>query len=219
VKVTVIGGTGRIGKRVVAMLAADGHDVLAVNRRPERAAAVLAGVPVRTGTADTNDPETVAGAVEGADVVVLATAPTREDPAAYLRQTQHVVDAAKARGQRLVVLSSYVALRAPDGRTMLEAEPAHPYFRPIEELYVQQAEMLRAEQDLDWLLVAPPAELFPYGEVTRTYRTGEDVLLVSDPDNPSYHEVSALSMEDLATFVADEVVHPRHHRTLVTVAY
>lgn len=219
-KVTVIGGTGRIGKRVSALLVEHGHDVLAVNRRPDRAAAVLGGLALRTRPADTGNALSMALSVDGADAVVLATAPTREHPDAYLGQTRNVLQAVKEAGvARLVALSNYVALRAPDGRPMLEAEPPNPYFRAVDEVFSAQADLFRQERDLDWLLVAPPAELFPYGEVTRRYRVGEDVLLVTDPDNDAFKEVSTLSMEELAAFVVDEVERPRHSRALVTLAY
>jgi len=218
--VTVIGATGRIGKRVARMLAERGHDVRGVNRRPDRAAVVLAGSGVRTCTADTGDEASLAPALAGADTAVLTTAPTREDPSAYLTQTASVLRAVRHAGvTRLVAVSSYVALRAPDGRTVLEAEPAHPYFRPIEEVYPAQAAMFRAETGLDWLLVAPAAELYPYGEVTRGYRVARDVLVVTDPASPNFKETSVLSMEDLAAFITDEVEHPARHRQLVTLAY
>lgn len=218
--VTVIGATGRIGKRVARMLVERGHDVRGVNRRPDRAAVVLAGLGLRTYTADAGDDASLAPALAGANTVVLATAPTREDPAAYLTQTTAVLRAVhRADVARLVAVSNYVALRAPDGRTVLEAEPAHPYFRPIEEVYPAQASLFRAETELDWLLVAPPAELYPYGEITRNYRVGQDVLVVTDPAHPNFKQTSVLSMEDLAAFIVDEVEEPAYHRRLVTLAY
>jgi putative NADH-flavin reductase len=139
---------------------------------------------------------------------------------AYLTQTESVLRAVHRAGvSRLVAVSSYVALRAPDGRTVLEAEPAHPYFRPIEEVYPAQASLFRAETELDWLLVAPPAELYPYGDATRRYRVAADILVVTDPANPNFKETSVLSMEDLAAFIVDEVEQPAYHRQLVTLAY
>jgi putative NADH-flavin reductase len=101
---------------------------------------------------------------------------------------------------------------------MLEAEPPHPYFYDVEAVFAAEAAIFRNEQDLDWLLVAPPAELYPYGEVTGQYRVGKDTLLVSDPANPAFKEVSVLSMEDLAFFVAEEIERQRYSRELITLA-
>ena len=86
-------------------------------------------------------------------------------------------------------------------------------------MFAAEAEIFRRETELDWLLVAPPAELYPYGEVTGEYRVGEDTLLVDDPTNHAYKEVSTLSMEDLAFFVAEEIEKHRYTRALVTLAY
>ena len=197
--VTVVGGTGRIGKRVVRLSVERGHDVLAVNRRADRAGAVLAGLRIRTEVVDTGDAEALARSFSRADAVVLATAPTREQPSAYVPQTSTVLDVVRAAGvARLVAVSNHMALRAPDGRTMLEAEPPHPYFRAVDEVFAAQAELFRAADDLDWLLLAPPPELFPYGEVTGRVRSQADVLI----DHPKR---ASLSMEELAALVVDEV--------------
>ncbi|HEY6743143.1 MAG TPA: hypothetical protein VI110_12355 [Lapillicoccus sp.] len=51
-KVTVIGGTDRIGKRVTRLLVDHQHSVCSVNRRADRAAVVLAGLPVKTVACD-----------------------------------------------------------------------------------------------------------------------------------------------------------------------
>ncbi len=222
-KVVVIGITGRLGKRIARELVTRGHDVLGVNRRPERVPVVLGdllGSPkLETRVGDTADYAGILDCLRGADVVVLATAPTREHPEEYPGHSRNVIEAAKAAGvRRLIALSNYKALRAPDGRPMLEAEPPHPYFYAVEAVFAAEAEIFRSEASLDWLLIAPPAELYPYGEVTGSYRVGEDALIVSDPASHAYKDVSRLSMEDLASFVAEEIERPRYSRTLVTLA-
>jgi uncharacterized protein YbjT (DUF2867 family) len=73
--VSVFGGTGFLGGRVVARLAREGATVRVAVRRPERAAAddpdVVSGrtVPV---AADVRDEATLASAIDGADAVVNA---------------------------------------------------------------------------------------------------------------------------------------------------
>lgn len=217
-RAVVIGGTGRIGKRVVTLLAAEGHDVLAVNRRGERAGVVLAAVAARTDVCDARDPVRVAEVVAGADAVVLATAPTREHPDDLLVQTAHVRDAAQAGGVRLVVVTHHKALRAPDGRPMLEADPPHPYFAPLEAVFADQVACLRGVGDLDWLAIAPAADLFPYGEVTRAWRVESETLVTTDPST-AFPEESRLSMEDLAAVVVEETVRPTRRQELIGVGY
>jgi len=73
-KVFLAGGTGVVGTRALPALVADGHEVTAVARGPEKAALVarLGGAPV---TVDLFDPAELATVVAGHEVVVnLATA-------------------------------------------------------------------------------------------------------------------------------------------------
>lgn len=219
-RITVIGGTGRIGKRVISRLVAEGHEVRSVNRRADRAALLLGDLPIERMTADAHDEAAMANAVEAAEAVLVAIAPTREHPEDFLAQQACVIAASQvADVRRLVAVSNHMALLAPDGRPMLEAQPSNPYFRELESVFAAQVELYRAIGDLDWLVVAPPAELFPYGETTGRYRLGEETLVVTDPASINFKEVSALSMEDFADLLVAELVAPAHSHTLLTAAY
>lgn len=219
-RITVIGGTGRIGKRVVRVLVDDGHSVIAVNRRSDRAALILGDLGVECVTADALDADSIVPAISGADAVLVSIAPTREQPAEFLQAHANVIDAVReAKVGRLVAMSNHLALLAPDGRPMLEAQPSNPYFRELEAVFAVQAAQYQAVDDLDWLVVAPPAELFPYGQATGEYRVATDTLVVTDPANPHYKEVSVLSMEDLAHFTAGQLTNPTMSRVIATLAY
>jgi uncharacterized protein len=84
--------------------------------------------------------------------------------------------------------------------------------RPIALACVAQLAACRAETRADWTYLSPPANLGP-GERTGAYRIGGDELLVDSAGN------SAISMEDLAVALLDEVEQPRHHRARFTVAW
>ena len=219
-RITVIGATGRIGKRVTRALVEQGHAVTAVNRRADRAELLLGDLPILTVVGDATDAESVSGWVVGADAVLVSIAPTREEPRQYLNAHANVIDAVRAASvPRLVAISNHMALVAPDGRPMLLAQPPNPYFREVEEVFTAQAAMYRSVDDTDWLLIAPPAELFPYGQVTGAYRTGIDQLIVTDASNSHFKEVSTLSMEDLADFASRELTQPTMSHVLATAAY
>ncbi|MFT4212055.1 MAG: NAD(P)H-binding protein [Microbacterium sp.] len=219
-RIVVVGATGRIGKRVVARLVAHGHAVTGVNRRASRQRDVLGGLPLRTVVADASDAEAMADTVAGANVVVLATAPTREDPQAYLGQSRAVIAACRTGGVgRLVAVGNYKALDAPDGRPMLQADPPNPYFRELEEVFVAQRDLFSAVVDLDWLVVAPPADLFPYGEDTGAWRVAVGTLVTSAGASGAFAETSRMSMEDFTVLLVDEIEHPAHSRVLLTAAY
>lgn len=148
-RVTVFGGSGFLGRRIVARLAADGAEVRVAVRHPERAAflteARTAGriVPVH---ADVWQEATVAPAVEGADAVVNTVGHYVERGRASFEAihgagAQHVARAAQAAGAgRLVHISgigadprspsAYVRARAAGERLVREAFAAATILRP-----------------------------------------------------------------------------------------
>jgi NADH dehydrogenase len=101
--IAVVGGRGCVGSPLVARLVRDGHDVVVVARAPR------ADDPPGTRYADLLAPETLRGAVDGADVVVQAVAAPRRGTTAFsARGTEHLVAVARAAGARRVVYLSVV---------------------------------------------------------------------------------------------------------------
>jgi 8-hydroxy-5-deazaflavin:NADPH oxidoreductase len=98
-KVAVLGGTGAFGSALARRLAEAGTDVIIGSRDPDRAAATAAEVGAARGLAN-------AGAVGGADLVVLAVAAS-----AALRTTAELADALG----ETPVLSVASELRIADG--------------------------------------------------------------------------------------------------------
>jgi len=120
-RILVTGGTGTLGRHVVAGLLAEGHDVAVLSRRPRTTAGATAtarlepieGVPAAAGdwfVGDLRSGTGIAKALDGADTVVhLATG--RGDNHA----TGHLISAAAATGLRphLVSISIVGARRIP----------------------------------------------------------------------------------------------------------
>ncbi|MFE4856884.1 SDR family oxidoreductase [Streptomyces sp. NPDC056670] len=102
-KFAVLGGTGRIGSRIVQTLTTDGHEA--------RAHARSTGVDLLTGAG-------LAPALAGADVVIDATqSPTTDDTSAdfFRTATANLLTAADAAGVQHAVLLSIVGVdRVPD---------------------------------------------------------------------------------------------------------
>lgn len=106
--VLVVGATGFVGGAVVAALLGSGTPVRAMRRTPGAAASDPLLEPV---VGDLTDPQTLAGAVEGVDVVVHAASYVGRDPQECDRVndagTRHLVAAARSAGVgRLVYIST-----------------------------------------------------------------------------------------------------------------
>jgi NADH dehydrogenase len=148
-RVTVFGGSGFLGRRIVQRLAADGAEVRVAVRHPERAGSLArAGKAGQvTGVrADVWDEATVAPVVSGADAVVNTVGHYVERgdasfEAIHGQGAMHVAAAAAAAGvRRLVHISGigadpasdspYVRARATGERLVRAAFPAATILRP-----------------------------------------------------------------------------------------
>jgi nucleoside-diphosphate-sugar epimerase len=137
VRVFLAGATGAIGRPLVQLLIAGGHQVTGMTRSPEKADGLRAAgaEPV---VADALDPAAVELAVRAAEpeVVVhqLTAIPAVIDPRRFARQfeptdrlreqgTRYLVDAARAAGARRVVAQSIAFAYAPGAGPHDESDP------------------------------------------------------------------------------------------------
>jgi NADH dehydrogenase len=143
-RVSVFGGSGFVGRAIVARLAADGAEVRVAVRHPERAS--LPAGQVSAVRADVWDEASVAPAVEGADAVVNTVGHYVERGGASFEAihgegARNVAAAAQAAGvERLVHISgigadpaspsAYVRARAEGERLVRQAFPAATILRP-----------------------------------------------------------------------------------------
>jgi hypothetical protein len=202
-KIALIGATGHIGSRLLAELTGRGHDVTAIVRNPEKAPA---GPKVTAVKGDVFDGPGLAALLRGHDAAISAVHFSASDPAMLL-------SAVKASGvPRYLVVG---------GAGSLEVAPGVKLFDTAEfpAIYLDEArkggaflDLLKAETVLDWTFLSPSALIQP-GERTGAFRLGTDQLLVDAAGK------SAISTEDYAVALADEVGTPRHSRRRFTVGY
>jgi hypothetical protein len=213
-EITVIGGNGMIGQRIVAEALARGHDVQMVVRDPASVKNAPRGVQIVQGNA--LDPVAVAKLAGGHDALVSAVGAARAatpDYELYLKAARSLTQALRALGDaapRLIVVGGVGSLKDAQGRLLLERAPED---RRPEHLGQKAAlDFYRTIDDVRWTYVSPPARIAP-GERRGAYRRGQDELVVDAQG------ASAISMEFFAVAIIDELERPQSIRQRFTVAY
>ena len=213
-EISVIGGSGMIGQRIVREALDRGHHVTVIVRDPAKVTLKHARLTVAQG--DVLESPVIAKIVAGQDVVVSAVGAARaENPdyTLYLQAAKSLVDALRSLGDaapRLIVVGGVGSLTDQSGKLLLERAPID---RQPEHLGQKAAlDFYRKVPGVRWTYLSPPGRIAP-GERTGVYRTGDDEILVNDKGE------SAISMEDYAVALIDEAENPQHTGRRFTVAY
>ncbi len=104
------------------------------------------------------------------------------------------------------------SLHLPSGERVIDQPDFPAEWKAGALLTIAFLDLLRTENELDWVFLSPSALLVP-GERTGKYRVGKDNLLI-DADGKSH-----ISLEDYAVAMLDEAERPQHHRERFTVGY
>jgi putative NADH-flavin reductase len=211
-RLTILGGTGKIGRLVVEHALAAGHEVTVLARDPRRLApAPRSGMRVVEG--DVSDPDALGKAVDGANAVISALGPTGNSPdqVAKLREGMRNLIAAMGRhGVHRVVNLSGAAVDVRGERKPLFDRVASRIVR-IFARYIVEAKQAEYEElassNLDWVAVRPP--LVNDGPRTGRYRAGIDIL------RPG----ARISRADIADFMLAEAIEPKFIRQAPFILY
>jgi nucleoside-diphosphate-sugar epimerase len=172
-RVFVAGATGAIGRRLVPMLIAGGHQVTGMIRSAQRIDALRA-LGAEPAIADALDAEAVRSAVSDArpDAVIheLTALPARIDPRKMERDfalndrlrsegTRHLVDAARAAGADRIIAQSIAFAYAPGPAGTLHGE-RDPLFLQAPKPFRRSVEALR---DLDSAVLGAGGVVLRYG--------------------------------------------------------
>jgi putative NADH-flavin reductase len=210
VKVALYGATGKSGSRILKELVSRGHQVIAITRKSSKLPPTDGNVSVRQD--DLSDPEQIAAAVQGADVVVSAYAPPQDNPEAIVAVTKRQVEAlAQGSKARLVVVGGAGGLKVAPGVSLIDSGYLPEPYHPIAKAHVKAFEVLE-RSDTDWTYLAPAA-FFEPGQRTGKFRLGKDELIANE------QQESRISMEDYAIALVDEIEKPRHRRQRFSVGY
>lgn len=201
--IALIGATGNVGSRLLDELLRRGHNVTAIARNPERAAA-RPGVTVKR--ADAADKAGLATALAGHDAAISSVRFLGSDP-------HTLIEAVKEAGvPRYLVVGGAGSLEVAPGARLVDAPSFPAAYRDEALAGAVFLDLLRSENELDWTFLSPSALIGP-GERTGRFRLGGDQLLADEKGN------SAISYEDYAVAMIDELEKPAHSRRRFTVGY
>ncbi len=212
-RITIVGATGSVGRRVVAEALSRGHEVTAVVRDSARYEELPEGINPQTG--DASNADDMARLSEGQDVVISAIRPALGRESEIVPITQALLDGLAQTGVRLLVVGGAACLTVPNsGGTAVIDDPRFvpEKWHEIAQTSLAQYQTVRAESRVDWAYLCPPAMLEP-GERTGRFRLGDDELILDADGN------STISIEDLSVVLLDEAERPQHHQTMFTAAY
>lgn len=215
-RVVLYGATGTIGSRILKELLSRGHTVAAVVRDPSKLPAQNNLTTVKGDILDAGD---IAKVVKGADVVVSAYGPPSGAQGPDAAQVGQLVDATRALiagvrragAPRIIMVGGAGSLEISPGLQIMDSPTFPSAYKPIAAAHRDAFHVLR-ESDLNWTYFSP-AMMFQPGERTGKFRLGKDSLISDDQGD------SAISAEDYAIALVDEVEQARHTKQRFTIGY
>lgn len=213
-KITVFGGTGNVGKRIVAEALNRGHEVTVVSRDPSSVSKDNPRLNAKQG--NVLDPQRVAQIAAGQDVLISAVGADRAnnpDYDIYRKAGESLVKAMKslgAKAPRLIVVGGAGSLEVAPG--VLLASKLPEAYRA--EVMGQKAALdyYRTVSDVKWTYFSPAGSLTP-GQRTGKFRLGGDQLVIDAKGE------SRISIEDYAVAMIDEAEKAQHVGRRFTIGY
>jgi putative NADH-flavin reductase len=219
-RIAVYGASGRVGSRIVAEALARGHFVTGIGRRVD--SIYTEHQRLTTVTGDVTDPESVAATVVDHDAVISAISgnnPDSDDP-----NDSIPMQAARAlvAGLRSLGTNAPRVIVVGGGSTTLEERPGVRFDDPndipegprgVRMLgHGLALDYFGTVTDVRWTFFSPALQMRP-GERTGVFRVGGSVVITDGNGD------SAISMEDFAVAMIDELEMPEHINEQMTVAY
>ena len=201
-KVSVLGASGRAGSEITRELAARGHQVIAVARKPD---AIPTAEGVKAVAGDAADPKALAKLIRGSDAVISAL--HHDVPAETL------LSALKQAGvKRFLVTGGASSLEVAPGKRLFDTPEFPAGWKDIAYTGIEFLDALRKETDIDWTFFSPAALIFE-GPRTGRFRLGGEQLVVDAAGE------SKISFADYAIAMVDELEQHKHSRRRFTAAY
>lgn len=198
--IAIFGATGMIGSRSVAEAARRGHRVTAVSRSGKSPIGASRSIAM-----ELNDTPKVIDLIDSSDATVIAIPPDRHGGSHEpILQAHRDLISARPSG-RFLVVGGAGALEV-DGVRLKDMPSFPPAYKAEASTFSTILDMYRASTGLNWTMLAPAPAIAP-GERTGHYRVGTN--------SPAGDAISA---EDFAVAITDELENPAHAGTRFTVA-
>jgi putative NADH-flavin reductase len=212
IAIAVVGATGYVGGHIVVEALRRGHTVLGLSRTPTTGSPH--GVTIQTGSIE-NIALVESLARETSTLIVAVPASLSGNPKLPSIMPE-LLDVVSRCSCRLGIVGGAGSLLTTlDGPRLVDT-PAFPQAAKSEAfVQIDVLNQLRnSTSSADWFYLSPAAKFGSHspGIRTGTYRVGEDVLLRDENGE------SAISGDDYAIALIDEVEHPAHHRQRFSVA-
>ena len=211
-KIAIFGATGNIGKVITQEALTRGHTVTGLVRHPESGDASHPNLTFHK--ADVLNADNVAVAVAGHHAVVSAYAPDFSAPGTLTDAANSLMKGlSAARMNRLLIVGGAGSLEVSPGLLLMDRPQFPPDWRPFASAHGDALKAYRQNTTLDWTYFSPADRIAP-GSRTGVFRIGDDNRLLVDAQGNS-----AISIEDFAVALVNEIETPRFIRKRVTVAY
>lgn len=214
-KVAVIGATGFVGKQVVNELSNRGYSVNAIARDSSK---VEAKDNVTAISADVNNVEELAKALEGSDAVINTFNAGWTNPNLYddfLNGSRNIEKAVEKSGVKRFITVGGAGSLFIDGQQLVDGPDFPADIKPGAAAARDYLNEIKKNETLDWTFFSPAIEMHPGTAGIRkgTYRTALE--------NPVFNEEgrSILSVEDVAVALVDELEQNKFVKRRFTAAY
>ena len=202
-KIFILGATGSVGSSLLSEAIARGHTVTAGARS---VGSLTEHHAVRAQVIDAANYARLPSFLAGHEAVISAVPFLNFEGEPLIRAVKN------AQVGRLLVVGGAGSLEIAPGKFLVDA-PDFPAEYKSEALAGRGfLSALRADTDLDWTFVSPPAFLHD-GPRTGKFRLGKEVLLIDSGGQ------SHVSISDFAIAFLDELERPLHRRARFTVGY
>jgi uncharacterized protein len=202
-KIAIIGATGNVGKRIAEEALNRGHQVTGIARTIDGIAA-RNNLSLKAG--DTRNPEALAGILKGHNLVVSSIKSGDFD-------TDQLIKAVRLSGvKRYLAVGGAGSLEVRPGVTALDTGTLPDFVVPAARGAQDFLNLMRTIDDLDWTVLSPPFEFLP-GKRTGKFRLGNDQVIFDENGK------SAVSFEDYAIALLDEIEEPRHIKKRFSIGY